>query len=72
MRSAPQANGMISIEGNIDPLSGAPVVKTITSEMKAVDPSAPVTSAAIISWASADVLSQAAAKIKGTVTRRRC
>jgi hypothetical protein len=62
-----QANGLISIEGNIDPLSGAPVVKTITSEMKAVDPSAPVTSAAIISWASADVLSQAAAKIKGTV-----
>src|SRR6202034_1273248 len=34
-----QANGMISIEGNIDPLSGAPVVKTITSEMKAVNPS---------------------------------
>jgi Periplasmic binding protein len=62
-----ESNGMISIEGNIDPLSGAPVVKTITSEMKAVDPSAPVTSAAIISWASADVLFQAANKVKGTV-----
>jgi Periplasmic binding protein len=63
-----QANGVISIEGNIDPLSGAPVVKTITSEMKAVDPKAPVTSAAIISWASADILSEAASHIKGAVT----
>src|ERR1700728_2191472 len=62
-----EANGMISIESNIAPLSGAPVVNTITSEMKAVNPSAPVSSAAIISWASADVISQAAAKITGTV-----
>jgi len=62
-----EANGLISIEGNVDPLSGAPVVKTITSQMKAVDPSAPVSSAAIISWASADVISQAAAKITGTI-----
>jgi Periplasmic binding protein len=61
------SNGMISIEGNIDPLSGAPVLKTIAKAMKAVDPSAPVSAAALVSWASADVLSQAAAKIKGTV-----
>jgi hypothetical protein len=63
-----EGNGLISIEGNIDPLSGAPVVKLITSEMKKVDASAPVSSAAIIAWASADILLQAGNTIKGNVT----
>jgi hypothetical protein len=61
-------NGIISVEGNVDPDSSASVVSKIKSEMKAVDPSAPVTQAAVVAWASADLVSQAASKIKGAVT----
>jgi Periplasmic binding protein len=64
----PDSNGMISIESQVDPEVSSPVLTLIKSEMKAVDPSAPVTVAAIDSWASAKLIIDAAKTISGPVT----
>jgi Periplasmic binding protein len=63
-----EANGIIAIEGEVDPTAQVPVVATIKKEMKAVDPSAPVTAAAIAAWASAKLVIDAAPTIRGAVT----
>jgi ABC-type branched-subunit amino acid transport system substrate-binding protein len=63
-----QANGIISIEGNVDPASKAPVLATIKKQMQAIQPNAPVTTASILAWASAKLVMDAQASIKGSVT----
>jgi hypothetical protein len=64
-----EANGVIGVEGTVDPAdTSVPVVAQIKSAMKAVDPKAPVTTSAIIAWASAKLILDAAQTIKGPVT----
>ena len=63
-----EANGLISIESEIDAGAKAPVITTITKEMKAINPSAPVTAAALVAWASAKLVQEAAQTVKGSVT----
>jgi ABC-type branched-subunit amino acid transport system substrate-binding protein len=63
-----EANGIIAVEGQVDPDSTAPVVGVIKAAMKAVDPKAPLTTAAIGAWASAELLRDASQQIKGSVT----
>jgi hypothetical protein len=64
-----QANGLIVAEASIlNPDDTAPVVGQIKSEMKAIDPSAPVTDLAILGWASAKLILDAAPSISGPVT----
>jgi len=63
-----QANGIISIEGNIDPAGNAPALATIKKQMQAIQPKAPVTTASILAWASAKLVLDAQANIKGSVT----
>jgi hypothetical protein len=63
-----EANGLISIESEIDAGAKAPVITTITKEMKAINPSAPVTAAAIVAWASAKLVQEAVLTVKGSVT----
>jgi hypothetical protein len=63
-----QANGIVAIEGQLDPSDPAPVMATIRSEMKAVSSNAPVTTAAITAWASAKLIEAAAKNITGPVT----
>ena len=63
-----QANGLISVDAQAEPDEKAPVVALIKKEMKAVDPKAPLTTAAITAWASARLIEDAAQSIKGSVT----
>jgi len=64
-----QANGLVGVEGNVDPgVRGSSVIAKIKKEMKAVSPSAPVTSAAVTAWGSAVIVQDAVANIKGAVT----
>jgi hypothetical protein len=63
-----QANGVISIEGQIDPSVKSPVLTQITKDMAAIDHRQPVTTAAVLAWASAKLVIDARAHIKGAVT----
>jgi len=63
-----QANGIIAIDGTVDPADKAPVVVTIKKQMHAVNSKEPVTTGAIIAWASAKLLQDAAQNIHGPVT----
>jgi hypothetical protein len=62
-----QANGIIAIEGELDPTDPAPVVAQVKTAMKAIG-SAPVTNAAVIAYASAKLIQDAAQTITGPVT----
>jgi branched-chain amino acid transport system substrate-binding protein len=64
----PLANGVIIPAVQLDPNDKAPVVAKIKKAMAAVDKSAPFTSTAISTWASATVLATALKSIRGEVT----
>jgi hypothetical protein len=63
-----QANGIISIEGQVDPEVKSAAVSQITKDMAAVNRKEPVTTAAILAWASAKLVIDATAHVKGAVT----
>jgi hypothetical protein len=62
------ANGIISVENQADPAVSSPVITEITNDMKAINAKAPVTPIAVLSWASARLIVDAAQTITGPVT----
>jgi hypothetical protein len=62
------ANGIISVENQADPAVSSPVITEITNDMKAFNPKAPVTTIAVLSWAAARLIVDAAQTITGPVT----
>jgi len=63
-----EADGFISIESEVDAGVKTPVIATITKGMKAINPSSPVTAAAVAAWGSAKLVQDAAQNVKGAVT----
>jgi Periplasmic binding protein len=62
------SNGIISVEDMIDPSVPSAALTTVTNSIKAIDPSTPVTTAAIEAWVSAKLIIDAASTIHGPVT----
>jgi hypothetical protein len=54
-----EANGFISVESEVDAGVNVPVVAKIRKEMEAVNPSTPLTAAAVAAWASAKLVQDA-------------
>jgi hypothetical protein len=63
-----EANGIISVGQNADPANPSPAITQITADMQAANPKAPVTTIAVLSWASAKLIEDAAQSISGPVT----
>jgi Periplasmic binding protein len=63
-----EANGLISVDAQVEPNEKAPVITEIKKDMQAVNPKSPLTTAAITAWASAKLIQDAAQHIKGSVT----
>lgn len=63
------AEGIVLVDIQRNVADPAPVIATIASDLKSVDADAPLTTNAVLAWATAQVLSEALGQIDGEITR---